>query len=159
MLRVMIVEDDPVFLNRFCNVVASEPEFELFAAVRNGAAALDSLARGAPDVLLIDLGLPDISGIEIIRETVQRYPDTDIMVVSVFGDEEHVLASIAAGATGYILKDSLPEEARGSHQAVARGRLAHQSDHCAPAAEEAAPGKQRVAANRARPSGIVGAGV
>ena len=110
MLRVMIVEDDPVFLNRFCNVVASEPEFELFAAVRNGAAALDSLARGAPDVLLIDLGLPDISGIEIIRETVQRYPDTDIMVVSVFGDEEHVLASIAAGATGYILKDSLPEE-------------------------------------------------
>ena len=110
MLRVMIVEDDPVFLNRFCKVVASEPEFELFAAVRNGAAARDSLARGAPDVLLIDLGLPDISGIEIIRETVQRYPDIDIMVVSVFGDEEHVLASIAAGATGYILKDSLPEE-------------------------------------------------
>ena len=51
-----------------------------------------------------------MSGIEIIRETARRYPDTDIMVVTMFGDEEHVLASIEAGATGYLLKDSLPEE-------------------------------------------------
>jgi len=110
MIKVMIVEDDPAFLNRFCKIVASDPQFELFAAVRDGAAARHSLARGAPDVLLVDLGLPDVSGIEIIRETSQRYPDTDIMVVTVFGDEEHVLASIEAGATGYLLKDSLPEE-------------------------------------------------
>jgi DNA-binding NarL/FixJ family response regulator len=61
-------------------------------------------------VLLVDLGLPDGSGIELIREVSRRHPATDIMVVSVFGDEEHVLASIEAGATGYILKDSLPEE-------------------------------------------------
>jgi DNA-binding NarL/FixJ family response regulator len=110
MTKVMIVEDDPVFLNRFCQIVTSDPEFELFAAVRNGASARESLARGAPDVLLVDLGLPDISGIEIIRETARRYPDTDIMVVTVFGDEEHVLASIEAGATGYVLKDSLRDE-------------------------------------------------
>jgi DNA-binding NarL/FixJ family response regulator len=106
----MIVEDDPAFLNRFCQIVTSDPELELFAAVRNGASALESLSRGAPDVLLVDLGLPDTSGIEIIRETARRYPDTDIMVVTVFGDEEHVLASIEAGATGYVLKDSLPDE-------------------------------------------------
>lgn len=110
MIKVMIVEDDPSFLNRFCKIATSCPEFELFAAVREGASALDLLARGAPDVLLVDLGLPDMSGIEIIRETSQRYPDTDIMVVTVFGDEEHVLASIEAGATGYLLKDSLPDE-------------------------------------------------
>ena len=110
MTKVMIVEDDPAFLNRFCQIVTSDPEFELFAAVRNGASARESLARGAPDVLLVDLGLPDVSGIEIIRETARRYPETDIMVVTVFGDEEHVLASIEAGATGYLLKDSLPEE-------------------------------------------------
>lgn len=106
----MIVEDDPAFLNRFCRIVTSDPEFELFAAVRDGASARDTLERGAPDVLLVDLGLPDMSGIEIIRETSRRYPDTDIMVVTVFGDEEHVLASVEAGATGYLLKDSLPEE-------------------------------------------------
>lgn len=106
----MIVEDDPLFLNRFCNTVAEEAEFELFAAVRDGTSARNTLTRGAPDVLLVDLGLPDMSGIEIIRETAERYPDTDIMVVTVFGDERHVLASIEAGATGYLLKDALPDE-------------------------------------------------
>lgn len=110
MIRVMIVEDDPSFFNRFCKIVTSDPELELFAAVRNGAAARDCLARGAPDVLLVDLGLPDMSGIEVIRETSDRCPEIDIMVVTVFGDEEHVLASIEAGATGYLLKDSLPED-------------------------------------------------
>lgn len=109
-ISVMIVEDDPAFLKRFCAIVASEPEFELFSAVRNGTAAREALAHAAPDVLLVDLGLPDMSGIEIIRETARRYPATDIMVVTVFADEEHVLASIEAGATGYVLKDSLPEE-------------------------------------------------
>ena len=106
----MIVEDDAAFLNRFCKIVAADPDLELFAAVSDGASARQALAKHAPDVLLIDLGLPDISGIEIIRETTQRHPETDIMVVTVFGDEEHVIASIEAGATGYLLKDSLPEE-------------------------------------------------
>lgn len=108
--KVMIVEDDQSFLNRFCRIIAASPGFELFAAVRDGAAARDSLAHGAPDVLLIDLGLPDVSGIDIIRTTAALHPDTDIMVVTVFGDEQHVIASIEAGATGYLLKDSLPEE-------------------------------------------------
>jgi DNA-binding NarL/FixJ family response regulator len=110
MTTVMIVEDDAAFLNRFCKIIAADPELELFAAVGDGASARQTLAKHAPDVLLIDLGLPDISGIEIIRETTQHHPETDIMVVTVFGDEEHVIASIEAGATGYLLKDSLPED-------------------------------------------------
>jgi DNA-binding NarL/FixJ family response regulator len=109
MATVMVVEDDPVFLNRFCRIIASDAELALFAAVPDCASARQALAKAAPDVLLTDLGLADGSGIEIIRETSRRYPDTDIMVVTVFGDEEHVLAAIEAGATGYILKDSMPE--------------------------------------------------
>lgn len=110
MLKVMIVEDDPAFLNRFCSIVTADSEFALFAAVPNGTAALEALQRAAPDVLLVDLGLPDMSGIEVIRTASSRYPDTDILVITVFGDETHVLASIEAGATGYLLKDSLPDE-------------------------------------------------
>jgi DNA-binding NarL/FixJ family response regulator len=110
MLSVMIVEDDPTFLNRFCRFVSADAELALFAAVPSGKAALDALSPNGPDVLLVDLGLPDISGIEVIREAARRYPAIDILVVTVFGDEEHVLASIEAGATGYLLKDSLPEE-------------------------------------------------
>jgi DNA-binding NarL/FixJ family response regulator len=110
MTTVMIVEDDPAFLARFCKIIAAAPDMDLFAAVADGASARQALARGAPDVLLTDLGLPDINGVEIIRETARRYPETDIMVVTVFGDEEHVLGAIEAGATGYVLKDSIPEE-------------------------------------------------
>jgi len=107
---VMVVEDDPAFLARFCRIVAQSPTLSLLAAVGDLASARRAIDRQAPDVLLTDLGLPDGSGIELIRETAARHPATDIMVISVFGDEEHVLASIEAGATGYILKDSLPEE-------------------------------------------------
>jgi DNA-binding NarL/FixJ family response regulator len=117
----MIVEDDPSSLSRFCKVVAADQELELFAAVGNGASARALLARAAPDVLLVDLGLPDMSGIQLIRETAQCYPDTDMMVVSIFGDEQHVLASIEAGATGYLLKDSAPEDLIGSIKELRAG--------------------------------------
>ena len=110
MTTVMVVEDDPAFLTRFCKIVSSDAELELFAAVADLASARQAMRTAVPDVLLIDLGLPDGSGIDLIGETARRRPETDIMVITVFGDEDHVLASIEAGATGYILKDSLPVE-------------------------------------------------
>ena len=110
MIRVLLVEDEPGFAQRFADIVGSDPEFELIGIAPNCAAARAILATQRPDILLADLGLPDGSGIDIIRETAQRYPDCDIMVVTVFGDEDHVLASIEAGASGYVLKDSIPQE-------------------------------------------------
>jgi DNA-binding NarL/FixJ family response regulator len=110
MTTVMVVEDDPAFLTQFCRIVSSDAELRLFAAVADLASARQAMRTAAPDVLLIDLGLPDGSGIDLIRETARRRPETDIMVITIFGDEDHVLASIEAGATGYILKDSLPAE-------------------------------------------------
>ena len=108
MIRVLLVEDEPGFAERFADIVRSDPEFELIGIAPNCAAARAVLAVERPDILLADLGLPDGSGIDIIRETAARYPDCDIMVVTVFGDEDHVLASIEAGAAGYVLKDSIP---------------------------------------------------
>jgi DNA-binding NarL/FixJ family response regulator len=107
---VMVVEDDQALLGRFCRIVAQSDELSLLSAVGDLASARCAIARQAPDVLLTDLGLPDGSGIELIRETLARHPSTDIMVITVFGDEQHVIASIEAGATGYVLKDSLPDE-------------------------------------------------
>lgn len=110
MIRVLLVEDEPGFAARFAQIVRSDAEFELIGIAPNCAAARAILEHTTPDILLADLGLPDGSGIDIIRETSQRYPQCDIMVVTVFGDEDHVLASIEAGAAGYVLKDSIPEE-------------------------------------------------
>jgi DNA-binding NarL/FixJ family response regulator len=109
-ISVLVVEDDPIFLGRFSHVVAGSTDLSLMAAVGDLASARSVMSRQAPDVLLTDLGLPDGSGVDLIREAAARHPHTDIMVVTVFGDEEHVIASIEAGATGYILKDSLPGE-------------------------------------------------
>lgn len=113
MTSVMVVEDDPAFLARFCRFVAADADLSLVATVPDLASARSVLSRVLPDVLVTDLGLPDGSGIDLIREMSRLYPATDILVVTVFGDEEHVLASIEAGATGYILKDSRPEEFTG----------------------------------------------
>ena len=110
MTTVMIVEDDAAFLTRFCSIIACDANLALFGAVADLATARQAMSTSAPDVLLTDLALPDGSGIDLIRETSRRYPETDVMVISVFGDERHVLAAIEAGAAGYILKDSIPEE-------------------------------------------------
>lgn len=109
-LRILVVEDEPASRERFAGFVRATPGFELLAAVPDGASALALLARAEPDVVLVDLGLPDMSGTVVIREALRRHPGTDVMVVTVFGDEAHVVASIEAGATGYLLKDSLPQE-------------------------------------------------
>jgi DNA-binding NarL/FixJ family response regulator len=75
--------------------------------VSNSERAREAIAHGEFDVALIDLGLPDGNGIDLIREIAATRPEADVMVVTVFGDEAHVLASIEAGATGYLLKRSL----------------------------------------------------
>jgi DNA-binding NarL/FixJ family response regulator len=107
---IMIVDDDPEFLSRCCRIVASDPALRLVGAFPDGTSAKHALAAIQPDVLLVDLGLPDMNGVELIRESARRYPDTEILVITMFGDEAHVLASIEAGATGYLLKDALPTE-------------------------------------------------
>ena len=68
------------------------------------------MAQGAPRVLLTDLQLPDGHGVDLIRETRQRFPDTEIMVISILGDEESVISAITVGATGYLLKDAFPTD-------------------------------------------------
>jgi DNA-binding NarL/FixJ family response regulator len=110
MISVIIVEDDLNFRSRFAEIVESCPDFRLVAAVGSCAEALSLLATTRADVLLCDLGLPDGDGADVVREARRANPGLDAMVVTVFGDEAHVMRSIEAGAAGYLLKDSLPED-------------------------------------------------
>lgn len=110
MTRVLIVEDDPTFRDRFADIVGGCPDFHLVAAVGTCAEAVACLQAPGLDVLLCDLGLPDGDGADVVREARRLHPSLDAMVVTVFGDEPHVMRSLEAGATGYLLKDSLPED-------------------------------------------------
>jgi DNA-binding NarL/FixJ family response regulator len=103
---VLIVEDEPEFRLRFKQIVEGEPTLELVGVAANKREAQELIDHTKFDVLLIDLGLPDGNGTELIRQVSAKRPDVDIMVVTVFGDEQHVVSAIEAGATGYILKDS-----------------------------------------------------
>jgi len=107
---VALVEDDRATRERLAYSVRAQSSLELVAEYRNGADALSGLASHAPDVLLVDLGLPDMSGLELIRFAAERYPDCDILVISIFGDEANVLAALQAGARGYLLKGSLQHD-------------------------------------------------
>jgi len=114
---VLIVEDEPEFLLRFSKAVWADPALNLVAAVSTGRAAQAMLDAERPDVMLIDLGLPDTNGVDVIRYAAAHHPACDVLVVTMFGDDQHVLASIEAGATGYLLKDAVPEQiAAGIHE-------------------------------------------
>jgi DNA-binding NarL/FixJ family response regulator len=107
---VALVEDDRATRERLAFSVRAQSSLELVAEYRNGAEALAGLASRAPDVLLVDLGLPDMSGLELIRFAAERYPECDILVISIFGDEANVLAALESGARGYLLKGSLQHD-------------------------------------------------
>lgn len=112
MWRVLIVEDDPQMREFFAGSVRRSDGLVLagsLGSVADARAWLDDPANPL-DVLLTDLGLPDGSGLEVIRHAMARNPACEALVISMFGDEENVLASIEAGALGYIHKDSTPDD-------------------------------------------------
>ena len=106
---VVVVEDDEPTRARLARVVDSHPQLRMLASVGSCEAARAALAGEPPDVLLTDLDLPDGSGLELIRLVRARGAGTQAMVITVFGDEQHVVAAIEAGALGYLLKDATAE--------------------------------------------------
>lgn len=106
LIRVVLVEDDVDFQQMLQHMIDDAPDMELLTVANTREQGLQALDTPAIDVLLVDLGLPDGSGIDVIRAAHLKRPDCGIMVCTVFGDEPHVMQSLEAGATGYLLKDS-----------------------------------------------------
>ena len=105
-IHVAIVEDDLGFRSALARALLAAPDMKLAGTAGTQAEGI-ALLQGPPvDVLLVDLGLPDGSGIEVIRAAARQWPSCSIMVSTNFGDETHVMRSIESGAAGYLLKDS-----------------------------------------------------
>lgn len=118
-IRVGVVEDEPEARDAFAEHIAAQPDMELVLMATCRAEALALLPLHQVDVLLVDLGLPDGSGLDVIRAALAQWPGCNVLVSTIFGDEAHVLPCIEAGATGYLLKDSsapgLVDEIRSVH--------------------------------------------
>jgi DNA-binding NarL/FixJ family response regulator len=120
-IRTAIVEDDPAALERIHAALDNEPDITITGIARNAAKGLELIAAGGFDVLLCDLGLPDGSGITLIREAAKKHPEADIIVITIFADQAKVLDSIKAGARGYLLKDERFDECAESIRDIRRG--------------------------------------
>ena len=120
-LRVLVVEDHPLFRKGVVALLESVPEFAVAGAATTGEDAIAQAAALRPDVVLMDLQLPGISGIEATRAIVTADPDVRVLVLSLFEDEDSVFLALRAGARGYVLKDADEDELTGAVRAVARG--------------------------------------
>ena len=104
--RVMVVEDDVVTRRLLCNAIDLEPSLKLASAFGSVNDALHGLEQEGIELLLTDLGLPDGSGLEIIRHCRRVMPEADIMVITMSSEESQIFACIEAGASGYVLKEA-----------------------------------------------------
>lgn len=120
--RVLVIEDEAQTRERFARAVSADPALELCGAAANCAEARLLFAAHRPQAVLVDLGLPDGSGAALISEFSALAPETLFMVITVFGDEAHVVEAIKSGASSYLLKDaSALKVARAIHEMLAGG--------------------------------------
>lgn len=122
-IRVVVVDDHPVFRLGMSALLGSLDGVAVVGDAENAAAAHELVAAQTPDVVLMDLHLGEDSGIEATRTIAHRHPDVAVLVITMQEDDESVVASIRAGAKGYLLKGASPDEVERAIRAVANGEM------------------------------------
>jgi DNA-binding NarL/FixJ family response regulator len=120
-LRILVAEDHPLFRKGMISLLSSVPDFELVGEAATGEEAVARAAELQPDVVLMDLQMPEVNGIEATRSILQESPSVRVLVVTLFEDEDSVFMALRAGARGYVLKDADEEEMVLSIRAVGKG--------------------------------------
>jgi DNA-binding NarL/FixJ family response regulator len=121
MIRVMIVDDHPVVRDGLCSMFAAEEGFEVVGEACNGADAVRRAKGLNPDVILMDLRMPELDGVGAIRELARQGSPCRVLVLTTYESDTDMLAAIEAGATGFLLKDAPRSELLRGVEAAARG--------------------------------------
>jgi two-component system response regulator DevR len=124
MIRLLIVDDHEMVREGLKAMLVPEPDFTLVGDASNAEQALELVERLRPDVILLDIRLPGVSGIEVCRTVTERYPETAVIILTTFTDESLIAQCIQAGARGFIVKDIERFDLKRSIRAVARGEAA-----------------------------------
>jgi len=109
-IRVAIVEDNRALRNTLSEIICEAPQFECVCTCENGEQALRVIPRHAPDVVVMDIELPGISGIDCTAELKRLLPRTQVMIFTVYEDNDQIFKALEAGASGYLLKRTSPAE-------------------------------------------------
>jgi DNA-binding NarL/FixJ family response regulator len=106
---VMIVDDQTLFRRGLVKLLESDPRIKIVDDAANGAEAMEKIAANPPDVVLLDIKMPVMDGIETTRRIIDEYPNTKVLILTTFENDGYVVQALKAGASGYLLKDSQPE--------------------------------------------------
>ena len=120
-IRVLVADDHAIVRTGIRHVLESEPGFTVVGEASNGAEALELARSLNPDVAVLDISMPGVSGLHVTQELRRLSPDTRVLILSMHDNTEYVLESVRAGAHGYILKDTAANELRTAIHAVRGG--------------------------------------
>jgi DNA-binding NarL/FixJ family response regulator len=120
-IRVALVDDEPLIRSGLAAVLSSEDDLLVVGEAGDGAEVLDLVGRTAPDVVLMDVRMPRVDGIAATRALVRAGSRARVLVLTTFANDDHVIEALAAGADGFLLKRSSPEEVLHGIRTVARG--------------------------------------
>lgn len=124
MIRIMLVDDHEMVREGLKAILMNEPDFSIVGDAASAAQALAQIERLRPDIVLLDVRLPDASGIKVCQEVTERFPEIAVIILTTFTDEQLVAQCLQAGARGYIVKDIERFDLKRSIRAVARGEAA-----------------------------------
>ena len=121
-VRILVTDDHPVVRAGLSGMLSGEPDFEVVGEAQNGKEAVAFVGERKPDVVLMDLRMPEMDGVTAIQHIKSSYPDVHILVLTTYESDADILRAIETGATGYLLKDTPREELFGAIRMVAQGQ-------------------------------------
>ena len=121
-VRIMLVDDHPLIREAIAHLVASAPDFEVVGEAANGQECLERVADLRPDIVVLDIAMPDMNGEQVSRELRRRYPGIKIIALSGYNDRQFVRAMTKAGAKAYVVKSASGRELIHALRAVASGK-------------------------------------
>jgi DNA-binding NarL/FixJ family response regulator len=120
-IRVLIADDDDLMRAGLAELLTADPEIEIVGQAATGRAAVQQTRRLAPDVVLMDVRMPDLDGIGATRELAQEAPDAKVLILTTFEQDDYVFGALRAGAAGFLVKRTRPEDLIAAVRTVAAG--------------------------------------
>ena len=120
-IKILIADDHPIVRQGLATVLNQEEDLEVVGLAENGLEAVDRARELRPDIILMDLQMPEMDGVEAIRQIKEEAPDIGIIILTTYDADDYIFRGIEAGARGYLLKDSPPEEVLKAIRTVDKG--------------------------------------
>jgi len=120
-IKILIVDDHPVVREGIASMLKKQPDFKIVGEACNGLEAVEKARELFPDVVLMDLRMPELDGVEAIKRIKEEKPEVKFIILTTYSDDEYIFKGIAAGARAYLLKDAPRDELFKAIRAVSRG--------------------------------------